>query len=90
MRYREVGRTGKKASVIGLGCEHLDGKPYAQVKETIDAALAGGVNILDVFMPGREVRENIARALGERQLADAHADGPGADEQHLMPGVFDV
>ena len=67
MEYREIGRTGERAGIIGLGCEHLDGKPYEQVKDTIDAALEHGVNLLDVFMPGREVRENIARALGTRR-----------------------
>lgn len=67
MIYRPIGATGKSASIIGLGCEHLDGKPYAQVEETVHAALDGGVNILDVFMPGKEVRENIARALGSRR-----------------------
>ena len=67
MEYRELGKTGKAVSVIGLGCENVDGKPYEQVKETIDAALEHGVNILDVFMPGREVRENIAKALGGRR-----------------------
>ena len=67
MDYRELGKTGKNVSVIGLGCENIDGKPYEQVKETIDAALDAGVNILDVFMPGKEVRENIAKALGDRR-----------------------
>jgi len=67
MEYRELGNTGKKVGVIGLGCEHLDGKPYEQIKETIDAALEHGVNILDVFMPGKEVRENIAKALGKNR-----------------------
>ncbi len=64
MQYRELGNTGKKVSVIGLGCEHLDGKPYEHAQETIAAALAGGVNIFDVFMPGKQVRENVAKALG--------------------------
>jgi len=67
MQYRELGKTGKKVGVIGLGCEHLYRKPYEQVKETVDAALECGVNILDVFMPGKEVRENIAKALGNRR-----------------------
>ena len=67
MQYREIGKTGVRASVIGLGCEHLDRKPYAQVKETIDAALEAGITHLDIFMPGREVRENIARALGDHR-----------------------
>ena len=67
MIYREIGKTGEKASIIGLGCEHLDGKPYEQVEETIRTALEYGVNHLDVFMPGREVRENIAKALGPQR-----------------------
>jgi len=67
MVYRELGKTGRKVSAIGLGCEHLDRKPYEQVKETVDAALSHGVNILDVFMPGEEVRGNIAKALGARR-----------------------
>lgn len=67
MKFRTLGSTGKDVSIIGLGCEHLDGKPYEQVKETIDAALESGINILDVFMPGTEVRTNIAKALGQRR-----------------------
>ena len=67
MILREVGNTGIKASVIGLGCEHLDGKPYELAKSTIDTALSFGINILDIFMPGKEVRENIAKALGSRR-----------------------
>ena len=67
MIYRQIGKTQKRAGIIGLGCEHLDGKPYEQVKETIDAALEQDINLLDVFMPGREIRENIAKALGRRR-----------------------
>jgi len=67
MEFRELGKTGLQVSVIGLGCEHLDGKPYSQIEETISAALEHNVNIMDVFMPGKEVRENIAKALGGRR-----------------------
>jgi predicted aldo/keto reductase-like oxidoreductase len=67
MVYREIGKTGRKAGVIGLGCEQLDGKPYEQVRETIDTALEQKVNLLDLFMPGREIRENIAKALVNRR-----------------------
>ena len=67
MEYRKLGGTGRLVSSIGLGCEHLDRKPYEQVKETVDSALECGVNIFDVFMPGREIRENIAKALGDRR-----------------------
>ncbi|MCL2058861.1 MAG: aldo/keto reductase [Oscillospiraceae bacterium] len=74
MIFRELGNTGRSVSVIGLGCEHLDRKPYEQVKETIDAALSHGVNIMDVFMPGTPVREHIAKALGSRR-GDVYIQG---------------
>src|SRR5215510_4572710 len=67
MEYREIGKTGKKAGIIGLGLEHLDGKPYQQIKETIDAALENDINFMDCFMPGKIIRENIAKALGNRR-----------------------
>jgi len=70
MVYRDIGKTGLKSSIIGLGCEYFDTAPkptYEQIKATIDVALDGGVNILDIFMPGLEVRENIAKALGNRR-----------------------
>jgi len=67
MEYRKIGNTGMRASVIGLGAEHLDGKPYAVVEETIHEALEQGINIMDVFMPGDEIRQNIGKALGNRR-----------------------
>lgn len=67
MEYRKIGNTGLSTSVIGLGAEHLDGKPYAVVEETIHAALDHDINIMDVFMPGDEVRRNIGRAMGNRR-----------------------
>lgn len=85
MDYREIGRTGCKGSIIGLGCEHLDGRPYEAVKETIDAALACGVNVMDVFMPGQKVRENIAKALGERRrevLIQGHIGSTDVGQQY--------
>lgn len=85
MDFREIGKTGKKSSIIGLGCEHLDGKPFEQVKETIDAALESGINLLDVFMPGREVRENIAKALGSSRsqvMIQGHIGSTDVSQQY--------
>ncbi|MCL2387897.1 MAG: aldo/keto reductase [Defluviitaleaceae bacterium] len=67
MRFRELGKTGINVSEIGLGCEFLDRKPASVVDSSLNAALEYGVNLLDVFMPGTEVRENIANALGSRR-----------------------
>ncbi|MCL2318705.1 MAG: aldo/keto reductase [Treponema sp.] len=67
MIYRPVGKTGMSASIIGLGAEHLDNKPYETVEQVIHAALDRGINIMDVFMPGDTVRQNIGRALAGRR-----------------------
>lgn len=85
MEYREIGKTGLKASVIGLGCEHLDGKSFEQVSETVHTALENGVNILDVFMPGREIRENIAKSIGNRRkdvLIQGHIGSTDVSQQY--------
>ena len=71
MKTRTLGRCGLMASEVGLGCEHLQGLPYEQVKSVIDAALAGGVNIMDVFMSEPEVRSNIGKALKGRREQQA-------------------
>lgn len=67
MEYRDIGKTGMSASIIGLGAEHLDNKPYEVVEETIHAALDQKINIMDLFMPGDEVRKNIGKALNKRR-----------------------
>ncbi len=68
MIYRKLGKTGLNAGVIGLGTEHLDGRPYEAVEEVIHAAFCAGINMMDLFMPGDEVRRYIGRALkGKRQ-----------------------
>ena len=85
MQYRQLGKTGKSVSAIGLGLEHLDRKPYEQVKETVDAALDVGVNIFDVFMPGTEVREFIAKALGNRRnqvMIQGHIGATDINQQY--------
>lgn len=67
MNMRPLGRTGMMASEVGLGCEHLQGKPYEVVKAVIDEALACGINYMDTFMSEPEVRSNIGRALEGRR-----------------------
>ena len=67
MIYRDIGKTGMSAGIIGLGTEHLDFKPYADVQETIFAAMDHGINMMDLFMPGEEVRKNIGRAIAGKR-----------------------
>ena len=67
MKYNALGKTGLLVSEVGLGCEFLQGKSEAVVREVLDAALAKGVNIIDVFMSEPEVRTNIGKALAGRR-----------------------
>jgi predicted aldo/keto reductase-like oxidoreductase len=87
MEYRKIGKTGMRASIIGLGAEHLDRKPYAVVEETIHAALYHGINIMDVFMPGDEIRQNIGKALDSRRkdvIIQGHIGSVDIREQYDM------
>jgi len=85
MLYRPVGTTGMSASVIGLGAEYLDFKPYEAIEPVINTALEHGINIMDVFMPGQEVRQNIGRALAGRRdkmLIQGHIGSTDINEQY--------
>lgn len=67
MKYRTLGSTGINVSEISLGCEHLEGKPQELVENVVNAALAGGVNFLDVFMAQPQIRDYIGAALAGRR-----------------------
>ena len=85
MRYKKLGKTGMQASVIGLGAEHLDGKSYDIVKETFDAAIEHGINIVDVFMPGSDIRQKIGRAIkGKRDtfIIQGHIGSTDINQQY--------
>lgn len=67
MIYRQLGNTGIEAGIIGLGAEHLDNQPQALADEVIGAALEHGINLMDLFMPGEEVRTRIGHALAGKR-----------------------
>ena len=93
MEYRKIGKTTLNASVIGLGSEHLDGKPYEVVEEVIHTALDGGVTLMDLFMPGDEVRRNIGKALGRRRkemMIQGHIGSCDVKKQYEVSRNLDV
>lgn len=67
MIKRHIGKTGIEASIIGLGSEHLDNQNQKLADEVIGAAIDNGINIMDLFMPGKEVRTHIGNALEGRR-----------------------
>ena len=85
MKYRKLGKTGMEAGIIGLGAEHLDGKEYEVVKETIDAAKEYGMNMMDVFMPGSDIRQKIGKALGndrDKFILQGHIGSTDINQQY--------
>ena len=85
MSYRAIGNTGMSASVIGLGAEHLDNKPFETVDAVINTAMDHGVNITDLFMPGEQVRQNIGRVLKGRRdkmIIQGHIGSTDINQQY--------
>ena len=93
MQYRPIGNTGMSASIIGLGSEHLDNKPYAVVEEVIHAALEQGINMMDLFMPGDGVRTNIGKALAgnrHKMMIQGHIGSVDLREQYDTSRDLDI
>lgn len=93
MRYRPIGTTGMSAGIIGLGTEHLDNQPYAAVEEVVHTALEQGVNMMDLFMPGDEVRTNIGKALAgnrDKMLIQGHIGSVDLRRQYDTSRHLDV
>lgn len=67
MDYRKLPRGNEKISTLGIGGEYLEGVPTKEVVNIIDHAIENGVNIIDIFMPGPDVRSNIGIALEGRR-----------------------
>jgi len=85
MIYRPIANTGMSASIIGLGAEHLDNKPYEAIEPVINTALEQGINIIDLFMPGEPVRQYIGKALAGRRdkvLIQGHIGSTDVNEQY--------
>lgn len=85
MKMRPLGKTGIMVSEIGLGCEHLQGMKYEQIRGVLDAAEECGVNAMDTFMSQMEVRRDIGRALKgrrERFVIQGHIGSVWANGQY--------
>jgi predicted aldo/keto reductase-like oxidoreductase len=85
MIHRAIGNTGMSAGIIGLGTEHLDNKPYETAESVINAALEQGINMIDLFMPGERVRQNIGRVLAgkrDKVLIQGHIGSTDVNEQY--------
>lgn len=67
MEYRTLGRTGLKASEIGLGGEWFNGLTVGETAAILDAAQENGINYIDIFMPQAPTRSNLGAAMQGRR-----------------------
>lgn len=93
MEYREIGKTGLKSSIIGMGCEHLDGKPLDVVEATINCAVENGINYFDMFMPGADIRKKLGKAIaGKRNkiMIQGHICSTDVNQQYDISRDLDT
>lgn len=92
MNYRRLGKTGLKVSEIGFGAEWMEKKTADEVRAVTQACSEAGINILDCWMAGPEVRSNLGAAIaGERKrwIIQGHIGSTWQDGQYVRTRDLD-
>lgn len=63
MKYNLIPRTGTKVSQLGLGGEHVGPMDLQVIQSTVNAAMEGGVNLVELFMPQPDIRDKMSAAI---------------------------
>lgn len=67
MEYRELGNTGLKVSVVGMGCEGMSEDNYAMCGKMFDEAEKLGINYFDLYASDPSLRSAVGKALKGRR-----------------------
>lgn len=92
MEYRQLGNTGLRASVIGLGCEGFSEDGYTMAARLFDRAEELGINYFDLYASDPEVRAAVGQALkGRREkfLIQSHICSVWKNGQYLRTRNLD-
>jgi predicted aldo/keto reductase-like oxidoreductase len=63
MKYRQLGKTDLKVSLIGIGTEHLKKLPAEEIRQIIDYAIRAGVNYFDLVWHLPNIIEGLRQSL---------------------------
>lgn len=86
MEYRQLGNTGLRASVIGMGCEGFSEENCGMAQKLFDTAERLGINYVDLYASDPQMRRAVGRALAGRRekfLLQAHLCSVWKDGQYL-------
>lgn len=92
MRYRLLGKTGLEVSEIGFGAEWMEKKSATEVKAVTDACVEAGINLLDCWMAGPDVRSNLGAAIKgnrDRWIIQGHIGSTWQDGQYVRTRDMD-
>lgn len=92
MEYKELGKTGLKVSVVGLGCEGFIKKTQEEVKEFLDYALENGVNVIDFYSPNPLARSYVGEVIKDNRdqwIIEGHICTMWKDDQYLRTRKMD-
>ncbi|MBQ3356085.1 MAG: aldo/keto reductase [Oscillospiraceae bacterium] len=86
MEYRELGATGLRASVIGMGCEGMNEEHCGMTAKLFDAAEQLGINYFDLYASDPALRQAVGDAIkGRREkfLIQSHLCSVWKNGQYL-------
>ena len=93
MRYRRLGKTGLMVSEIGFGAEWMEKKSAAEVRAVVERCEEAGINILDCWMAGPDVRSNLGAALANARdswIIQGHIGSTWQDGQYVRTRDMDL
>lgn len=93
MKYRLLGRTGIRVSVVGMGCEGFVKKKMDEFHQMVDTAMAAGINFFDVYTSEPWLRRDLGTALRkylrESYVIQGHLCSAWCDGQYYRTRQID-
>lgn len=93
MEYRRLGKTGLMVSEIGFGAEWMEKKSAEDVRAVVARCEEAGINILDCWMAGPDVRSNLGAAIADTRdkwIIQGHIGSTWQNGQYVRTRDMDL